>query len=127
MKDKILKQTQKYKKQADKHRKKVVFKEGDLMWIHLRKERFPNRRFVKLQPGADRLFKIIQKINDNAYKVELPCNYGVSATFNVSDLSPYEDDEPIDLRTSPFQPRKNDALEQPKPNVSLAKEEPNGV
>ena len=34
VKDKILKQTKEYKKQAEKHRKKVVFKEGDLMWIH---------------------------------------------------------------------------------------------
>ena len=62
------------------------------MWIHSRKERFPNRRFVKLHPRADGPFKIIQKINDNAYKVELPGDYGVLATFNVSDLSPYEDD-----------------------------------
>nr|GEZ25482.1 reverse transcriptase domain-containing protein [Tanacetum cinerariifolium] len=30
-----------------------------------------------------------QKINDNAYKVEFPGNYGVSDTFNVADLSPY--------------------------------------
>ena len=120
VRDKILKQTNKNKKQANKHRKKVVFKDGDLVWIHLRKERFPNRRFVKLQPRADGPFKIIQKINDNAYMVELPSDYGVSATFNVSNLSPYEDDEPIDSRASHFQPRENDALEQPKPNVNLA-------
>ena len=50
VRDKILKQTEKYKKKENKHRKKVVFKEGDLVWIHLRKERFPNRRFVKIQP-----------------------------------------------------------------------------
>ena len=37
VRDKILKETEKYKKQADKHRNKVVFKEGDLVWIHLRK------------------------------------------------------------------------------------------
>ena len=90
------------------------------MWIHLKKERFPNRRFVKLQPRADEPFKIIHKINGNAYKVELPSDYGVSTTFNASHLSPYEDDEPLDLRTRPFQPREDDALEQPKPNVNLA-------
>ena len=123
VRDKILKQIEKYKKQADKHRKKVVFKEGDLVWIHLKKERFPNRRFVKLQPRVDGSFKI-QKINDNAYKVELLGDHGVSATFNVSKLSPYEDDETIDSRTSPFQPGENDVLEQPKPNVSLAKKSP---
>lgn len=85
------------------------------MWIHLRKERFPNRTYAKLQPRADGLFKVVKKINDNAYKVELPGDYGVSATFNVSDLSPYQEDEPLDSRASPFQPGENDANE-PNPN-----------
>jgi len=31
---------------------------------------------------------ILEKINDNAYKVDLPDEYNISATFNVSDLSP---------------------------------------
>jgi len=46
-----------------------------------------------LSPRADGPFKIVQKINDNAYKVELPGTYGVSATFNIADLSPYLDEE----------------------------------
>ena len=107
------------KRQHDKHRKKVVFKEGDLVWIYLRKERFPNRRFAKFQPRADGPFKIIKKINANAYNVELPGTHGVSATFNVSDLSPYEVDGPLDSRTSPLQPGENDtqvALDKPKPS-----------
>ena len=90
------------------------------MWIHLRKEKFLNRRFVKLQLRADGSCKIIQKINDNAYNMELPGDFGVLTTFSVSYLSPYEDDEPIDLRMSPFQLGENDALEQPKPNLNLA-------
>nr|GEY69006.1 hypothetical protein [Tanacetum cinerariifolium] len=44
---------------------------------------------VKLHPRADGSFRILKKINDNAYKVELPGHYGVSDTFNVADLSPY--------------------------------------
>jgi len=52
-----------------------------------------------LMPRADGPFEFLEKINDNAYKVELPEDYGVSATFNVADLSPYEsDDYPLDLR-----------------------------
>ena len=39
---KILKQIEKYKKQANKHIGKVLFKEGALVWIHLRNERSPN-------------------------------------------------------------------------------------
>jgi hypothetical protein len=84
--------------------KAKVFEEGDLVWVHLRKERFPSKRKNKLMPRADGPFKIISKVNDNAYKVELPGEYGVHATFNVGDLSPYFDDDGIaELRSIPFQ------------------------
>jgi hypothetical protein len=45
-------------------------------------------------------FKILAKINDNAYKLELPPEFGVSPNFDISDLQPYlgEEDE-ISLRT----------------------------
>jgi hypothetical protein len=35
---------------------------------------------------ADGPFKILEKISDNAYKIELPPEFGVSPTFNISDL-----------------------------------------
>jgi hypothetical protein len=40
-------------------------------------------------------FKILPKINDNAYKLELPLEFGVSPNFNISDLQPClgEEDE----------------------------------
>ncbi|KAL4284640.1 hypothetical protein GQ457_16G018830 [Hibiscus cannabinus] len=42
-----------------------------------------------------------QRVNENAYKLDLPGEYNVSATFNVSDLTSFDD--PSDLRTNPFQ------------------------
>jgi hypothetical protein len=47
-------------------------------------------------------FKILEKINDNAYKLELPPEFGVSPTFNILDLRPYlgEDDEVLSRTTS---------------------------
>jgi hypothetical protein len=44
---------------------------------------------------ADGPFQIFEKINDNAHKLELPPEFGVSRTFNISDLRPYlgEEDE----------------------------------
>ena len=50
-------------------------------------------------PRADGLFEVLERINDNAYKVDLPGDYGVSATFNVANLQAYhEDDYLVDLR-----------------------------
>jgi hypothetical protein len=47
-------------------------------------------------------FKILAKINDNAYKLELPPEFGVSPCFNISDLRPYfrEEDEMSSRMTS---------------------------
>jgi hypothetical protein len=41
-------------------------------------------------PQGDGPFQIIERINDNAYKVDLPGEYGVSAQFNVADLSLFD-------------------------------------
>ena len=81
--------TEQYTKRVNKTRKKLVFKQGNLVWVHLQKDRFPEQLKCKLQPRGDRPFAVIERINDNAYKIDLPEEYGVSPTFNVSDLSPY--------------------------------------
>jgi transposase len=71
------------------HRKKVLFESGDLVWIHLRKERFPDQRKSKLMPRGDGPFCVLAKINDNAYKIDLPSSYGMSNTLNVANLLPF--------------------------------------
>ena len=62
----------------NKHRKKVLFEPGDLVWIHLHKDRFSQQRKSKLLPQGDGPFHVLEKINDNAYKIDLPASYGVS-------------------------------------------------
>jgi hypothetical protein len=58
---------------------------------------------------ADGHFKILEKINDNAYKHELPLQFRVSPTFNISDLRPYlgEADE-VPSRTTSIQEGEDD-------------------
>src|SRR5438105_14391522 len=54
-------------------------------------------------------FKDLEKINENAYKLELPPYFGVSPTFNISDLRLYlgEEDE-MPSRTTPIQEGEDD-------------------
>ena len=84
MRQYIEKRTEQYATQSDKGRKQVVFQPGDWVWVHMRKE--------------------------NAYTLDLPVEYNVSITFNVSDLSPFDVGE--DLRTNPFEERGNDKNHQ---------------
>ncbi|GKD48345.1 hypothetical protein Tco_1277321 [Tanacetum coccineum] len=98
---KIVSQNEKYKARADKHRKHVQFNEGDMVWIHLCKGQFPPRKYAKLKPRANGPFKVLKRIGDNAYKIELSESYEVSDIFNVTDLSPYyQDSESRDSRMS---------------------------
>jgi hypothetical protein len=82
-KQNIEKMTEKYRVAGSKGKKELKLEPGDLVWLHLRKERFPDLRKSKLMPRADGPFKILEKINDNAYKLELPPEFGVSPTFNL--------------------------------------------
>ena len=56
---------------------------------------------------------MLEKINDNAYKIDLPGEYNVSATFNVYDLSLF--DVGSDSRSNLFEERgmiRNDTAAQ---------------
>ena len=75
----------------------MIFDIGNLVWLHLRNERFPNECKSKLLPRANGPFKVLARYNNNAYKIDLPCDkYNVSNTFNIKDLSPYHGDEAFD-------------------------------
>jgi translation initiation factor IF-1 len=105
----IEKMNEKYRIAANKGRKEVKLEPGDLVWMHLRKERFPGLRKSKLMSRATDPFKILAKINDNAYKLELPTEFGVSPSFNISYLLPYlgEEDE-MSWRTTSMQEGEDD-------------------
>ena len=59
-------------------------------------------------PRGDDSFQIIEKINDNTYKVDLPGEYVVSAIFNV-DLSLFDVGD--DSRLNHFEKRGDDVIQ----------------
>jgi hypothetical protein len=87
---------------SSKGRKLVTFEPGDMVWLHFRKDQFPTLRRSKLMSHVAGPFKVLTKINDNAYILDLPAEFGVSTSFNVADLKPYmgEDDELPSRKTS---------------------------
>ena len=72
----------------------------------LHKERFPAQRRSKLLPKGDSPFQVLERINDNAYKLDLLGEYNASTIFNVTNLSPFDVGD--NLRTNPFQDEGND-------------------
>jgi hypothetical protein len=100
---------EKYRIAARKSHKEVKLEPGDLVWLHLRKERFLELRKSKLISRVAGPFKILAKMNDNAYKLELPPEFGVSPSFNISDSRPYmrEEDE-MPSRTTSIQEGEDD-------------------
>ena len=54
---------------------------------------------------------MLARVNDNAYKIDLPGDYGVHVTFNVGDLSPYLDGDGLaELRSIPFKGGGDDTV-----------------
>ena len=89
---------------VNKKRKEVIFQPGDMVWVHFCKDRLPILRKSKLMPRGDGPYKVLAKINDNAYKIDLPTSeFGVSNTFNVADLTPYDGEDLAASRLMPFE------------------------
>jgi hypothetical protein len=99
----------KYQITGSKGQKLVTFEPGDMVWLHLRKDRFPTLCRSKLMPRVAGPFKILTKINANAYILDLPSEFGVSTSLNVADLKPYAgEDEELPSRTTSVQEGEDD-------------------
>ena len=106
----IKKKNEQYATKANKGCRQVLFEPDDWVWVHMRKERYLAHRQSKLHPRGDGPFQVLARINDNAYKLDLPGEYNISATFNIFDLSPFDVSD--DSRTNPFEEEGNDENQQ---------------
>jgi len=70
--------------------------------------RFFIQKRSKLILRGDKPFQIIEKINDNASKVELSGEYGISAIFNLSNVFLFDVGDYS--RKNSFEKRGNDAI-----------------
>ncbi|KAL4302844.1 hypothetical protein GQ457_10G010370 [Hibiscus cannabinus] len=107
----------------------VISKDGKARADYVKRlhqqERFPAQRSSKLLPRGDGPFQVVAKVNENAYKLDLPDEYNVSATFNVSDLTPFDD--PSDLRTNPSQEGGDDVSTSSSAHVADPEVLPQGL
>ena len=122
---KIYKQTQKniqratvkFQQKANKNTTaKKTINIGDWVWIHLRKDRFPKHKINKLMRRVDGPLQIIKIYGDNAYKVDLSEEYGVSPIFNIGNLRPYYD--AYELGTIRPKDRGNEPRPASGPNIN---------
>ncbi|KAE8704407.1 General regulatory factor 9, MU isoform 1 [Hibiscus syriacus] len=101
----------KYKTRVDNHRRQVLFDVGDFVWVVLTRDRLLVGEYNNLKDRKIGPCEVVQKINDNAYRLRLPSHLKTSDVFNVKHLSHCfvdSDDTTLNSRTSSFQPGVTD-------------------
>ena len=73
----------------DKHRMDHHFKVGDQVWLYISKERLKaeGKKLKSIRYGP---FKIVEKIGDNAFRLDLPPYMQIYSVVNVDKLKLYE-------------------------------------
>ena len=114
----IVSQNEKYKANADVGRRSVSFSEGELVTVRLWPERNLPGVAAKLHARSAGPFPIVRVINENAYVVGIPSDWGMSSTFNVCDLVRYLPmSNPIrDLEPHTPSGQMSDVIERPSPS-----------
>ena len=92
----------KYKAASDSRRRRVIFEVGDQVWAFPTKDRMPAHVYNKLKAKKIGPLTVLERINDNAYRLQLPANINTSDVFNVRYLSRFvPPDADPDSRSNP--------------------------
>ena len=73
------------KQRHGKQRKLLNFQPGDKVWLHLDKKRFKGQHH-KLLPIRYGPYSILDKIGENAYRLDLPPQLGIHNVINVNHM-----------------------------------------
>ena len=80
---------ERYKKSHDRHRTEGNFQVGDLVWLHLGKERLKGegRKLKSIHYGP---LKLLMRIRDKTYQLYLPVYMKMYLMVNVENLKLFE-------------------------------------
>lgn len=106
--DAIIDAQNRQKAQADKSRRPITFAVGDMVFLsaeNISAASHANRPSKKLEPKYLGPYKILEQLNDNAFKLDLPSTMRHHPVFNADLLKPYTASPPeFEHRTPPRPP-----------------------
>nr|XP_025671040.1 uncharacterized protein LOC112770817 [Arachis hypogaea] len=97
---------------VNKGQRQLFFEPGDWIWVHLRNEKFLTQRKSKLDPRGDDPFHVLERINNNAYNIDLSDVILMDMKTSVKTKPATVKD--IDLNKKPFWKKDLDPVAREK-------------
>jgi hypothetical protein len=99
VKDAIKNAQQKQERYANKHRRHITFQEGQYVLLKFNKKRLKTSSKIKVKLSHRYFgpFRIIKKISDVVYKLELPADWRIHNVFHIDVLKLYQGQIPTTI------------------------------